>query len=303
MNTSPCSPPRSSSRRFAASCLAFAVAASGFALSPGLARAAGAADVWALVPDPAPGPARVIGGSGGACVVGAVPLPLEGPGYLAVDVTRRRHFGHPALVGFIGDLGQTVAERALGRMLVGDMAQPRGGPMSSGHVSHQGGLDVDVWFRLDQPDLPRAQREGIPQPPVVDAKTGRPDPARWSDRHAELIRAAASDPRVSRVFVGAAIKRDLCERAWPDRTWLRIVRPWPGHDDHLHIRLRCPVESPACVEQKDLPVSEGCNATELAPAFAYQRAWQERPAPRPGRTLPAACGALLGTSSGEPRRR
>src|SRR4051812_2998488 len=65
-----------------------------------------------------------------------------------------RHYGHPDLIGFVGDLGRAAAAARLGTVAVGDMAQPRGGPMSSGHVSHQGGLDVDVWFRLDVPPLP-----------------------------------------------------------------------------------------------------------------------------------------------------
>ena len=31
-------------------------------------------------------------------------------------------------------------------LLIGDMSQPRGGPMLNGHSSHQIGLDVDIWF-------------------------------------------------------------------------------------------------------------------------------------------------------------
>ena len=258
-----------------------AVAVAVAAVAPPGAWGAGALPGWPLVPEPSEGPARVIGGVGGGCLAGAVALPLEGDGYQVVEISRRRYFGHPLLLGYIGDLGRTVAERRLGTLLVGDMAQPRGGPMSSGHVSHQGGLDVDLGFRLDLAPLPRAEREGIPQPSVVDPRTGRPDPARWSDRHAELVRGAALDPRVSRVFVGAAIKRDLCERAWPDRGWLRVVRTWPGHDDHLHVRLRCPEGSPACVEQTGLPATDGCHPTDLA------RGLRARAGPPPPAAAPA----------------
>lgn len=254
--------------------------------SPGRGR-------WSAVTAAAPGPARVIGRSGGACLAGAAPLPLEGAGYQAVDPSRRRYYGHPILLDYVTALGQRVDRARLGTMLVGDMAQPRGGPMSFGHVSHQGGLDVDLWFRLDVAPLPRQRREGIPQPSVLDPATGRPDPARWDGRHAQLIHLAASDPRVSRVFVGAAIKRDLCERSWPDRSWLRVVRPWHGHDDHLHVRLRCPADSPACVDQPSLPLDEGCGAAELAAAIARERARAHRTPPEPNQILPAACQALL----------
>lgn len=264
-----------------------------FALAlPGASVASPGAPSWSAVALPSGGPARVLGSHGAACLVGAVPLPLDGEGYQAVDISRRRHFGHPLLVAFITDLGRAASDRKLGTVLVGDMAQPRGGPMAFGHVSHQAGLDVDLWYRLDLPPLPAAERERIAQPVVVDA-SGRPDPARWTERHAQLVRLAAIDPRVSRVFVGAAIKRDLCARNWPDRSWLRAVRPWPGHDDHLHVRLRCPPESPACVDQPALPVGDGCGEAELALASARERAWSRLPAPRPSRRLPVDCDAVL----------
>lgn len=248
---------------------------------------------WAAISGPSRGAAQVIGRHGAACLAGAVRLPPEGPGYQAIDLSRRRHYGHPILVGFISDLGRGVAAHDLGTMLVGDMAQPRGGPMSSGHVSHQGGLDVDVWFRLDVPPLPRTMREGIRQPSVVDAATGRPHPTQWTDRHAQLIRLAATDPRVSRVFVGAAIKRDLCERSGPDRDWLRVVRTWPGHDDHLHIRLGCPPDSPTCLDQRAPSATDGCGTSELAAAFAHERAVRGRLPQVPSRDLPAACHSIL----------
>jgi penicillin-insensitive murein endopeptidase len=230
--------------------------------------------------------------------MGAVALPLEGEGYQAMDVSRGRYYGHPSLVGFVTDLGRVVSARGLGTMLVSDMAQPRGGPMTFGHVSHQGGLDVDIWFRLDVPPLPAAEREGLPEPPVVDPATGRTKPALWTDGAAELVHLAALDPRVSRVFVGAGVKRDLCERAYADRSadrsWLRVVRPWPRHDDHLHVRLRCPPGSTACADQPELPAGDGCGQAELAAAFARERAARGRPEPEPRRVVSPACEAILG---------
>ena len=45
-------------------------------------------------------------------------------------------------------------------ILVGDMSQPRGGPMFTGHASHQVGLDADIWL-TPMPDrqLSRKERE------------------------------------------------------------------------------------------------------------------------------------------------
>jgi penicillin-insensitive murein endopeptidase len=255
---------------------------------------------WSTPTSPAGGPARVIGRHGSACIAGAVALPLEGAGFQAVDVSRRRYYGHPTLVDFVVGLGGQVAAAKLGTMLVGDMAQPRGGPMSFGHVSHQSGLDVDIWFRMELAPLPAGAREGLAQPGVVDARTGRVDPARWTDRQVQLVHLAALDPRVSRVFVGAALKRDLCERTWPDRGWLRVVRPWPDHDDHLHVRLRCPADSPECGELATPAHDEGCAPAELAAALAHERAWRRRPPPAPARALPRACDLVLAEAARSP---
>lgn len=240
---------------------------------------------WPDVEGPAPGPPRVIGRYAAACIAGAVRLPLDGPGFQAVDLARNRHWGHPDLVAYLIDLGRRAHEAGLGTMLVGDMAQPRGGPMPYGHVSHQSGLDVDVWYRLDLAPLPRNAREGLEEISFVDHERGRVHPERWTDKHAELVRLAASDPRVTRVFVDAAIKRDLCEREWSDRSWLRVVRPYPRHDDHLHVRLRCPEDSPECVDQAPPPPGEGCDVIEEPERIRLR--------PRPVSALPRACRALM----------
>jgi len=47
-----------------------------------------------------------------------------------------------------------------------------------------------------------------------------------------VIRAAAQEPRVERIFVNAAIKKALCREAKGDRSWLAKMRPWYGHDYH-----------------------------------------------------------------------
>ncbi len=250
-----------------------------------IATASAAQRDWSSVTEPVPGEPRIIGAHGAACLIGAVQLPPEGTGYQAVDLERNRHFGHPELVDYIERLGQRVDAAGIGPMLVGDMAQPRGGPMSYGHVSHQSGLDVDIWFRLDLPQLERSEREGIDQPILVDESTGELDQSKWTHRQAELIRLAAQDPRVTRIFVDGAVKRDLCEREWEDRSWLQRIRPWPFHDEHLHVRLRCPEDATDCVDQPAPPAGEGCTAILPTPRPEAMSS--------PNRRLPAACNAVF----------
>ncbi|WP_028239276.1 penicillin-insensitive murein endopeptidase [Stutzerimonas azotifigens] len=239
---------------------------------------------WATVPGPLKGEPHIIGKHGAGCLIGAQALPPDGPGYQAIELERERYYGHPELVDYLLALGQRLADAGIGPMLVGDLAQPRGGPMSSGHVSHQTGLDVDIWFRLDLPPLPRDQRRDLEQPILVDERSGKLD-ERWTDAHAELVRQAANDPRVARIFVDGAIKRDLCERQWEDRSWLRRIRPWPAHDEHLHVRLRCPEGQVNCVDQPEPPAGDGCQAILPTPRPEIEA--------RPIRRLPAACDAVL----------
>jgi len=79
-----------------------------------------------------------------------------------------------------------------------------------------------------------------------------------------ILKAAAEDPRVDRIFVAAAVKIDMCKTAGSDRNWLAKIRPLYGHNYHFHVRLKCPRGSPQCITQT--PVSkvskgDGCDKT------------------------------------------
>jgi len=186
-----------------------------------------AVPLWASLCLAAPaGAGQPIGSYSNGCIADARELPPEGPGYQAVNLSRRRTFGDAALVDYVTGLaGRARAER-LGRLAVGDLSQPRGGRMPSGHASHQIGLDVDVWFDLDLPDLPRGERERTDFPSMVDATAQRVDPQRFGPRQRRLLQMAAGDARVTRIFVNPAIKLALCEGETGDRSWLRKIRPW-----------------------------------------------------------------------------
>src|SRR5947209_514598 len=123
-------------------------------------------------------------------------------------------------------------------LLVGDIAQPRGGPMITGHASHQIGLDADVWL-TPMPDrrLSRAEREQLSATDMVRPDRLDVDPSVWTPGHTALLRAVSREPEVARIFVNAAIKRALCREAGHDRAWLTKIRPMFGHNYHFHIRL------------------------------------------------------------------
>jgi len=184
------------------------------------------------------------------CGAGMVELPESGPSWQAMRLSRGRNFGQPVLIDYLKDL--SVAAQGVGwaGLYVGDIAQPRGGPMTSGHASHQTGLDADVWMlppkRLD---LSRQDRENISSIPVRSADQ-RSVTSNWTKRHHALLKAAASDARVDRIFVAAAVKIEMCKTARAaDKKWLQKIRPVAGHDTHFHVRLNCPKGAKLCETQ------------------------------------------------------
>lgn len=259
-----------------------------------------AAESWESVGAPAGGGAEALGGYSAGCVRGAVALPADGPGFQVMRPGRRRFFGHPVLVSFIEDLGAAAKRAKLGAFLVGDLAQPRGGPAPSGHSSHQSGLDVDIWFwaprSASRRPLPKRARERLQPRSVIDARAKTLGP-HWRPRMARLLERAARDERVARIFVNPVIKRALCDRGG-DRGWLRKLRPWYGHDRHFHVRLRCPAGSEECVDQAELPPGDGCDQIAwwfredaAADRAKSQKKYQSRVGGRP--ELPGRCTEVL----------
>lgn len=230
--------------------------------------------LFGKVAKPSSQAAEVVGGYAKGCLAGGVRLDDVGPGYQTMRPSRNRAWGHPELVVYLEDLATNLAAGGHAPMLVGDLSQPRGGPMLTGHRSHQSGLDADIWFR-PSPDyrLTNKQREGWSAYSVV-ASVNKPwVNEKFTSREARLIQLAASDPRTARVFVAAPIKKALCEASGPaDRGWLRKVRPWYGHRDHLHVRLNCPDGASGCAAQRPPPPGDGCGAELLS--------WLKPPKPK-----------------------
>ena len=248
---------------------------------------------WNTVTNAAPGRAEVIGTYTAGCVRGAVSLPTEGPGYEAVRISRNRHWGHPAAIAFTRDLTARFQKLGLPHVYIGDISQPRGGPAFPLHASHQAGLDVDIWFDLTaRPKLTASQRENLPVRSLVLAGDGGIDAGSWKAGHMQMLRTAAERPQVDRIFVNKWIKRHLCETE-RDRSWLHKVTSWYGHDEHFHIRLSCPADSPLCVPQAAVPAGDGCGESLdwwFRPAAPPT---PRPPGPPPRPRLPPQCDAVL----------
>src|SRR2546421_4323110 len=215
---------------------------------------------------PAAMPSRVIGFYAKGCIAGAQALPIDGDTWQVMRLSRNRNWAHPELVKLLERLADKAHKDAgWPGILVGDMSQPRGGPMITGHASHQVGLDADVWLTpMPNRRLSREEREEMSAVMMVRPDRLDIDPQVWTPSHLTVIRAAAREPRVQRIFVNAAIKKALCREASGDRGWLAKIRPMYGHDYHFHIRIKCPPGSGECESQPDPGADEGCKPGDLA---------------------------------------
>ena len=235
------------------------------------------------------------------CIAGAKQLPETGPTWQAMRLSRNRNWGHPEIIDFIEKLSAVAAAQpGWNGLYIGDISQPRGGPMLTGHRSHQLGLDVDIWMLpANRLNLSRAERESISSISLRRAN-GAYTNDNWSRQHHEIIKAAAKDSRTARIFVFPGAKVRMCKEETGDRSWLRKVRPWWGHHYHFHVRLTCPKGAKGCVNQAAPPAGDGCaDAQEwvkniLNPPPPDPTA--PRPAPRRELTmadLPGQCVSVL----------
>lgn len=244
---------------------AFAALAAALALPAGaepLAR-----DLFGAAHTPSRQDPNPIGTYARGCAAGMVELPETGPTWQAMRLSRNRNWGQPEMVAFLIDLSQEARRIGWAGLYVGDISQPRGGPMKGGHASHQIGLDADIWMlppkRLN---LSRAEREQISSLDVRTADQKRVN-GNFTAAHRALLKAAASDPRVDRIFVTPPVKIAMCrESTRRDKAWLQKIRPLYGHNTHFHVRLKCPAGSSLC-ETQTPSVSElsnggdGCDET------------------------------------------
>lgn len=260
----------------------------------------------------APMPARAIGFYARGCLAGAQPLAIDGPNWQAMRLSRNRNWGHPELIALVERLAADAkAHDGWPGLLVGDISQPRGGPMLTGHASHQIGLDADVWL-TPMPDrrLSYQEREDLAATSMLGQDGILVDPGIWTEQHARLILRAASYPQVERVLVHPGIKKALCAHPGADAAALGKVRPYWGHHFHMHIRMACPADSTDCQPQKAHAGGDTGCGKEVDDWIALMKRSQKpvdptakAPTPKPGLRLdelPAACRLVLDAGSRAP---
>lgn len=234
------------------------------------------------------------------CFAGGIAIAPDGPRWQAMRLSRNRRWGHPEMIKLIEKLSRDAAQSGWPGLLVGDISQPRGGPMLSGHASHQIGLDADIWFTpMPNERMSVAEREKVSAVSMLKGDTLYVDDRKWTPAHEAVLRHAAKYPQVERILVHPGIKKKLCDTVKGDRSWLSKIRPFWGHHYHFHVRIGCPRGSPGCKPQAPVSGGQGCDAS-LAWWFTDEP-WKpaEGPAKPKARdvmtmaNLPAACRAVL----------
>ena len=169
---------------------------------------------------------RAIGVPYAGRLVNGVQLPARGRSFATWDPALKRSpnrgwrlWGSDRLVRVVLDVvaAYRVAHPAAPKVLIGDLSRPHGGNFGPqygglGHVSHQNGLDVDVFY-------PR--RDDTLRAPTSPSQIDRPLAQDLLDR---FLRAGAG-----RIFVGPHTR--LTGPA-------RIVFELAHHDNHMHVRIK-----------------------------------------------------------------
>jgi murein endopeptidase len=189
------------------------------------------ASAAAMPREPAPPPgiewraSKAVGSPMHGRLVGGVQLPEEGRDFFTWDPVNRmspnrewRRWGTRRLIATLLDvLDRYRTEHPWApRVGIGDLSRPHGGSFGReygglGHVSHQNGLDVDVYYpRLD------AREEEARTPRQVDESMAQ-------DLVDLFVRAGATH-----VFTGPSLAL-----TGPSR----VVQKLTHHDDHMHVRL------------------------------------------------------------------
>jgi len=264
-----------------------------------------AKNLFGFVAAGSPNKTAAIGFYTRGCLAGGERLPDTGEAWQAMRLSRNRHWGHPDLIRFLTKLATDSQKFGWPGLLIGDMSQPRGGPMLTGHRSHQVGLDADIWYMpMPERRLTWREREDMSAIPLAGERSVTVT-ENWRPGYVNLLRLAARDPRVQRILTHPAVKKKLCESETGDKSWLRKIRPVYSHNYHFHVRLFCPPGTKGCRPQKTVAPGNGCGkqldywinlftrppkrpTTPVKPV--------KPPKPRPVRTidwLPRACRPVL----------
>jgi Penicillin-insensitive murein endopeptidase len=150
-------------------------------------------------------------------------LPIDGPAWVTWDpVTNsvpnqsERLYGNQRTIRAIIEVTEAyrAAHPEAPPVVIGDISRKGGGPMTDEHVSHQNGLDVDVYY------------------PRIDGKLRAPTAS-------DQIDTALAQDLLDR-FVAAGAQMIFVGYHAGLRGPAGVVIPYPNHEYHMHVRFPPP---------------------------------------------------------------
>ena len=187
----------------------------------------------------------------------------ENVGFQILYPSRNMHFGTNSMLDMLIQLGKFSLKFMNGYVLsVNAISAKYGG--GSGHLSHQTGIDADIAYFFNKPEL---QKKFTPA-----AVRGQPRAEWMIEEQWKLFKYAVKSTKVDRIFIDTVLKKSLCEFATRNGELkeggssseafqtLRVLNYWKGHVNHFHLRIRqdCPPKEPRCFQMVPPPNVTNC---------------------------------------------
>ena len=182
-------------------------------------------------------------------------LALEGgPGFEKINPKRNHHYGSGLLVKLLEKSAVEFRKSydPNSNIYINALSKRKGGRLGR-HSSHQSGLDADIAYL----DKEKGWRE------VVDSKSQLAEDFDL-ERNFAYFKLLVETGYVNRIFVDKAVKLAMCQWAEKNKQMdqskevLTHLRPYKGHDDHFHLRLKCSPYYSRCRNQT-APTELGCS--------------------------------------------
>ncbi len=177
--------------------------------------------------------------------------------YKIGDPSNKKYFGTQEIVDLIALTGEKMFEETGRKIYISNLSKQNGGPVAP-HKSHQNGVDVDIAYP--------SRNDNIDFPAVVRMKPRVFNKSLYStEKTFNLLKIMfeQKDIPVDRIFMDKAIKADLCKyaKSIPDLTAEQkdfakkifgSINHVYGHGNHLHLRIKCTENQPACIPKSYL---------------------------------------------------
>jgi murein endopeptidase len=188
-----------------------------------------------------------------------------------VNTKQGTYFGNPVMINFILDVSYQLQKKIVKDeewiSEVNDISRQRGGHLTP-HLSHQNGLDADMAYLI------RDKKSGYYGKDVVSGRGVIQDFLLDEQYEWFKVMNQKHEGKVYCMFVHRTIKSEMCRHARQKGEYfgendphnnpltvemLRRLQSRPSdHDNHFHLRLKCPENNKGCFQANELSKGTGC---------------------------------------------